>query len=64
MNSGKSEANINEYGHFDNLKDTVDKSKVKEYFEKLEGKSIPQFKVNIRIANLLREFIINGGVEI
>ena len=64
MNSGKSETNINEYGHFDDLKDTVDKSKAKEYFEKLEGKSIPQFKVNIRTANLLRKFIISGGFEI
>ena len=64
MNSGLSESNINEYGHFDDLKATIDKTKAKKYFEKLEGKSIPQFKVNIRAANLLRKFIINGGFEI
>jgi len=64
MNSGKSENNINEYGHFDDLKATIDKAKAKQYFEKIEGKSIPQFKVNIRAANLLRKFILSGGFEI
>ncbi len=64
MNSGKSEANINEYGHFDKLKKTIDKNKAKEYFEKLEGKSIPPFKINIKVANLLRKFIISGGFEV
>ena len=30
------EANLNEFGMFDDLKSTVDKSKAKEYFEKLD----------------------------
>lgn len=64
MNSKITEANINEYGRFDDLKDTIDKGKAKQYFEKLEGKSIPQFRVNIKAQNLLREFIINSGFEI
>ena len=42
----------------------VDKTKAKEYFEKLEGKKIPAFKVNIRIQNLLQKFILEGGFEI
>jgi type I restriction enzyme R subunit len=64
MNSGVTELNINEYGRFDELKSTVDKAKAKEYFEKLEGKSIPPFKVNIKVHNLLQEFIIRGGFEV
>ena len=64
MNSGIGESNINEYGHFDELKDTVDKSKAKEYFEKLEGATIPAFKINIKVHNLLKEFIVSGGFEI
>jgi len=64
MNSGITESNINEYGHFVDLKDTVDKSKAKAYFEKLEGKTMPAFKINIKVHNLLQKFIISGGFEI
>ncbi|PTT66910.1 MULTISPECIES: type I restriction endonuclease subunit R [unclassified Chryseobacterium] len=64
MSSGLTEANINEYGRFDELKNTVDKIRAKEYFEKMEGKTIPAFKVNIRIHNLLQKFIIEDGFEI
>lgn len=61
MNVGITESNINEYGRFDDLKNTVDKDKAKEYFEKLEGSTIPPFKINIRVHNLLQKFIIRGG---
>lgn len=58
------EITINEYGRLDNLKATVDKEKAKMYFEKLEGSNIPMFKVNEKVDVLLREFIINSGVEL
>ncbi|QEK50926.1 HsdR family type I site-specific deoxyribonuclease [Pedobacter aquae] len=64
MSSGLTEANINEYGRFDELKNTVDKYKAKSYFEKVEGNTIPAFKVNIRVHNLLQKFIIEGGFDI
>lgn len=64
MNLGVNEKNINEYGRFTELKDTVDKKKAKEYFESLENKKIPPFKINIRIHKLLEAFIIQGGFEI
>lgn len=64
MNSGVSELNINEYGRFEELKNTVDKIKAKDYFEKLENQTIPPFKINIKVHNLLREFIISGGFEV
>lgn len=64
MSSGLTEANINEYGRFDELKNTVDKIKAKEYFETMEGTTIPAFKVNIRIHNLLQKFIIEDGFEV
>lgn len=63
MNCNISETNINEYGRFDDLKDSVDKIKAKAYFEKLEGTTILPFKVNIRIHNFLQKFIINEGLE-
>lgn len=59
-----SEDNINEYGRFDDLITTVDKVKAKDYFEKIENHAIPQFKVNMRVNELLRKFIISGGFEI
>ena len=49
--------NLNNFGRFDALKDTVDKSKAKVYFEKLDGLSIPPFKLNIRIDQFLKQFI-------
>jgi type I restriction enzyme R subunit len=64
MDSNLNESNINQYGRFDELKETIDKAKAKTYFEKVEGTSIPAFKVNIKIHNLLQDFIINGGFEI
>ena len=63
MDSGITEKNINEYGRFDDLKSTVDKSKAKAYFEELEGKTIPAFRINIKIHDLIQEFIISGGFE-
>ncbi|MBV5307075.1 MAG: type I restriction endonuclease subunit R [Desulfobulbaceae bacterium] len=62
MNTNITEANINEYGRFDELKATVDKQKAKAYFESVEGQSIPPFRVNIKTANLLQKFIIEGGL--
>jgi type I restriction enzyme, R subunit len=64
MSSGLTSININEYGRFDELKKTVDKDKAKAYFEKLEGTTVPLFKVNIRIHNLLQKFIIEDGFDI
>jgi len=56
--------NINEFGRYDDLKKTVDKIKAKTYFEKLEGAKIIPPKVNVKVDNLLREFILSGGFEI
>ena len=57
-------SNINEFGRYDDLKKTVDKAKAKAYFEKVEGTIIIPPKVNVKVDNLLREFILNGGFEI
>ncbi len=56
--------NINEFGRYDELKKTVDKAKAKEYFEKIEETKIIPPKVNIKVDNLLREFILSGGFDI
>lgn len=56
--------NINEFGRYDDLKKAVNKAKAKEYFEKIEGTKIIPPKVNVKVDNLLREFILGGGFEI
>lgn len=50
--------NLNEFGRFDALKDSVDKAKAKIYFEKQDGVTIPLFKLNIRIDQFLKQFIL------
>jgi len=64
MSANLTEANLNEYGRFDELMGSIDKEKAKNYFEKLDGQPLPAFKVNIKSANLLRKFITEGGFEI
>ena len=58
------EDNINEYGRFDALKETADLDKARDYFVGKEGKPIPTFKVNVRLDELLRKFVIQGGFDI
>ena len=58
------ESNINEFGRFDDLKDSVDKVRAKAFFEQKEGKTLPLFKVNTRAAALLKKFILEGGFDI
>ena len=51
-------------GPLDQLKESVDKSLAKAWFEQHEGVAIPAFRINIRIDSLLRQFIEDGGFEI
>lgn len=64
MSTTVTEANLNDFGRFDDLKATIDKPKAKIYFETLEGGAIPAYKVNVKAANLLRRFVLEGGFVI
>jgi type I restriction enzyme R subunit len=64
LNTEVTETNLNEYGRFDELKDSVDKAKAKVFFEELEGRKILPFKVNVKVHNLLKDFLINGKIDI
>ena len=64
MNLHVNKSNINEYGRFDDLKSTVDKKKAREYFEKVEGRKIKPFEVNMMIDEYLRNFILDDTFEI
>lgn len=58
------ETNINEFGRFEDLKSTIDKSKAKDYFESTEGVKLIPPKVNQKADRILRDFILTGGFEI
>ncbi|MDQ6961434.1 MAG: HsdR family type I site-specific deoxyribonuclease [Mariprofundaceae bacterium] len=64
MNAEITEANINAFARFDDLKKCVNQAKAKVYFEELEGASISVFKVNVKIDKLLQDFIMSGGFDL
>ncbi len=64
MNLKPNENNLNEFGRYNELKNTIDKEKARSYFEKLEGIKIIPPKVAIRADKLLRDFILSGGFDI
>ena len=64
MRANITEANINEFGRFDDLKATVDKAKAKVYFEAIEGTKLIPPKVPVKYDKLLREFIVSGGFDL
>lgn len=58
------EGNINDFGRFDDLKQTVDRAKAQAYFEEKEGAALPPYKIPMRIDALLRRFLIQGGFDL
>lgn len=58
------EDNINEFGRFDKLKETVNKKIAKIYFDELDSTHYPIFKINQKIDEILRKFILEGGFEV
>ena len=58
------ETNLNEYGRFDRLKESVDRALARAYFEGVEGAPVAPFKVNVKAADLLKRFVLEGGFEL
>ena len=61
MNTHVTEANLNEYGRFDDLRESVDQLRAKAYFEGLEGTTLPMFRVNVRAAKMLSDFLLRAA---
>lgn len=57
------ESNLNEFGRYDDLRNTIDKKRAKEYFEKVEGVKIIPPKIMTKADILLRDFILSGGFD-
>lgn len=58
------DASIDEYGKFEELMNTLDINKAKQYFEKRDGKKYPNPMIKVKADELARKFIILGGIEI
>lgn len=55
---------INEYGRFEALKKSLDKTKAQEYFSLKEGKSVSAFKAASMFDQLARDFVEQGGLDL
>nr|WP_295074700.1 HsdR family type I site-specific deoxyribonuclease [uncultured Roseateles sp.] len=58
------EASINEFGRFDDLRASVNMALAKAYFERIEGAPVPPFKVKIRADKVLKDFLIRGVLSL
>ena len=62
--AGVNTKNINEFARFDALKNCVDKTKAKAYFEQRDGTALTAFNVNREVDKLLETFILDGGFDL
>lgn len=58
------DANINEFGRFDKLKATVNRDSAKAFLEALEETTIKPFQINMKVDQVLRKFILEGGFDV
>lgn len=64
MKSIVTENNIDEFGRFTELSDTINIEKATNYFEKVDGFKSPPLKVYQKSQKLLRQFILSNGFDI
>ena len=58
------EVNINEFGRFDKLKATVNRVTAEVFLGAFEGTAIKPFQINMKLDQVLRRFILEGGFDI
>ena len=64
MGLNLTEANINEYGRYDKLKNSADRAKAKMYFESIKGEPLSPSKVIIALDKVLRRYLIDAGFDL
>lgn len=64
MNLRLTESNINEYGRFIRLMESVDLKKARSWFDEQLGVSLKPREVNLKADRLIRDFILQGGFNI
>lgn len=63
ISSVVNENNINEFGRFDKLIETVDITKAKETLEKVYSKELKNYEVNLEVYEILRKFILDDEFD-
>ena len=58
IESRPTEANINEYGRFDKIKESLDKEKVRAFCEKKQGRKLMPYEISIESDRLLRKIVL------
>ena len=64
MISTTSEANLNEFGKYEELLDTVNLEQSKATLEKMYGRELKTYEINLKVDELLRKFILEDGFDI
>lgn len=64
MKSYVNETNINEYGRFKDLCDTVNRETAKNSLEKYYERDLRDYEVGILVDKILRQFILDGGFDL
>ena len=64
MATTTSMTNINEFGKYEDLLKTVDLEKAKKTLEKIYNRELKKYEVNLKVDEILREFIVNDGFDI
>ena len=63
LNRKVTEANINEFGRFDELILTVDNDKARAFFIVVEKKKYRDYRLKMLVDRYLRAFILSGGID-
>lgn len=64
MDAGLNEANINSFGRFSDLKQSMNTDVAKEYFKNTIGVELSPLMVNVKAEEMLKKFILDGGYDI
>lgn len=64
MVSSTNESNLNEFGRYEELLKTVDLEKAKKTLEKLNGKELKIYEINLKVDEILRKFILEDEFDI
>lgn len=64
MTSSTNESNINEFGRYEELLKTVNLEQSKNTLEKLYGKELKTYEINLKVDEILRKFILEDGFDI
>ena len=56
--------NLDEFGRFQRLKNSISLEKAKTYFQEKEGKSQTDFVVNLKLNKILRDYLISGKYDL